>query len=108
MIAVFFSLYAGLIAPQLPEYVLDFLDNPYVKFILIFILAYSSQKDPTLALIATIGLVVSIQALNKIKLGKLINSMVDNASDIINMRYNRNNSLLGGESQEVMPSEEFQ
>jgi hypothetical protein len=63
-LSLFLVLYAGLAAPKLPESVAKVFDNPIVKLGVFFIIVYLAKKNPTLALIASIGVAVSIMTLN--------------------------------------------
>jgi hypothetical protein len=86
-IAIFLSLYGGLIAPKLPKKILEFIDNGYVKFILIFAIAYTSRKDPTVALVAALGVLLTVQALNKLKVGQFIEDIQNNITKKISFSY---------------------
>lgn len=71
-LGLFLILYAGLAAPKLPESIAKLFDNMLFKFIVLFLVAYGARKNPTVAIIAVVGLLVSIQALNRIKLNKAL------------------------------------
>lgn len=58
-------LYASLIAPDLPAYVLEMLNNVVVRSVLIFLISYLSLKDPVTAALATVALMVSVMALHR-------------------------------------------
>jgi len=75
-LTIFLILYAGLAAPQLPEYIANLFDNPLFKLLILFLVAYSAKKNPTVAIVAAIGLMVSIHTLNRIKLNKGLLAMI--------------------------------
>lgn len=71
-LAVILVLYAGLAAPKLPEYIARLFESPLFKFLIIFLIAYSARNNPTVAVIATIGLVVSLQTLNRYDMNRMM------------------------------------
>lgn len=75
---LFLILYAGLAAPKLPEYVAKLFDYTLVKVLLFFLIVYISKKNPTLAIIASIAVIVSIMTLNRFKFGNELMSMISN------------------------------
>lgn len=75
-LSLFLVLYAGLAAPQLPEYVARMFDNQLFKLLIFFLVAYSSRKNPTIAIIAAVGLMVSLHTLTKFKVNRQLASMI--------------------------------
>lgn len=75
-LAVFLILYAGLAAPQLPEYIARLFDYTAFKVLVFFLIAYSAKKNPTVAIIAAIGLMVTLQTLNRIKINGQMVGMI--------------------------------
>jgi hypothetical protein len=75
-LSLFLVLYAGLAAPQLPEYVARLFDNPLFKLLMFFLVAYSARKNPTVAIIASVGLMVSLHTLTKFKVNRQLTSMI--------------------------------
>ncbi len=69
-LALFLVLYAGLAAPQLPESVARLFDNPFFKLLIFFLIAYSSKQNPTVAIIAAVGVMVSLMTLNRYKVNR--------------------------------------
>ena len=69
-------LYAGLAAPKLPEYIARLFDNPLFKLLVFFLVAYSAKKNPTVAIIAAIGVMISLHTLNRYKVNKQMINMV--------------------------------
>ena len=52
-------LYASVIAPKLPNWIIPYLEYPIVKMFIIFIIGLLATQDPTAAIIATIGVSVT-------------------------------------------------
>lgn len=73
---IFLIVYASYAAPKLPPYILKLFDNPLFKLLIFFLIAYSAKKNPTVAIIAAVALMVSIHALNKLKFDRAMISMV--------------------------------
>ena len=67
MIGLFLALYAGLAAPKLPKYITIYFDNPMFKLGVMFLIAYMATKDPPVAIIASVALLVSLQTLSSQK-----------------------------------------
>lgn len=75
-VALFLVLYAGLAAPALPETVARLFENTLFKLLVFFLIAYTSRKNPTVAIIASIGLLVSLQTLNRYNTERKMMEMV--------------------------------
>jgi hypothetical protein len=75
-LTVFLIVYASYAAPKLPPYILKLFDNPLFKLLIFFLIAYTAKKNPTVAIIAAVGLMVSIHALNKLKIDQAMMSLV--------------------------------
>jgi hypothetical protein len=67
-IMLFLILYAGLAAPRLPLTLFKLFDLTIVKAIMFFLIIYISSKDQSVALITAIGLIVTLMALEKLKI----------------------------------------
>jgi len=76
-IALFLILYAGLAAPKLPRKFAKIFENPIVKLIIFFLIAYTAKKDPNVAIIAAIALMVSLYTLSKYKFDDKIIKYLD-------------------------------
>jgi len=75
-LSIILVLYAGLAAPQLPEYIANLFDYTIVKLIVFFLLAYGARKNPTVAIIAAVGVMITLHTLNRIKINKQIISNI--------------------------------
>lgn len=60
-------LYAVFAVSYLPPSILQLFDYPLFNFVVLFIIAYASRKNPTVGIIAGIAFLVTIQTLNKLK-----------------------------------------
>lgn len=65
---LFLIVYAGVAAPKLPVRIARLFDNTLFKVLLLFLIAYSSRNNPTVSIVAAVGLMVSLHTLNRIKL----------------------------------------
>lgn len=75
-LTLFLILYAGLAAPKLPEGIARLFDNIFFKVLVLFLIAYTARKEPTVAIVAAVGLMVSLHTLNRIKFFNSVNNMV--------------------------------
>lgn len=73
-LSVFLILYASLAAPKLPESIARLFDNTLFKGLICFLIAYMGNKNPTVAIISAVGLIVSLQTLQRYEINK---QMVD-------------------------------
>jgi len=85
---IFLIVYASYAAPKLPPYILKLFDNPLFKLLIFFLIVYSAKKNPTVAIIAAVGLMVTIHALNKLKLDQMLMRAVqrENMDDLAMMQ----------------------
>ncbi len=60
-------LYASLIAPKLPDWIIPYLEYPIVKIFIIFIIGLLATQDPTAAIIATIGVTITYLFMNDLQ-----------------------------------------
>lgn len=90
---IFLIVYASYAAPQLPPYILKLFDNPLFKLLIFFLIVYSAKKNPTVALVAAVGLMVTIHALNKLKLDQMMMRAVqkENMDDLAMMQHAQGN-----------------
>jgi len=80
-LSLFLVLYAGLAAPKLPNYVATLFDNLWFKLVIFFLIAYTARKNPTTAIIAAIGLMISLQTLARYKVNNQIVNVVSQVPD---------------------------
>ncbi len=77
IVTLILIVYAGLLAPRLPESIILLFDHPIVKLILILLIAYIAKVNPTVAIIASIAFLVTLQALNRFRTNKMMMALVD-------------------------------
>ncbi len=58
-------LYGSLAAPQLPPYFARLFQNPIVRVVVLFLIAYMSTKNYAVALISAVALTLTLQTLNR-------------------------------------------
>ena len=75
-LAVFLVLYGGLASPKLSKCMIKLFSNPLFRLIIIFLIAYTSSKNHSIALVATIVLILLMQESNDdvIKNESIVNS----------------------------------
>ena len=71
-VGLFLVLYAGLAAPKLPRSVAMLFDNYAFKLVIMFLIAYMSSKNSSVAIVATVALVVSMQTLSMYQTNDII------------------------------------
>lgn len=74
-LALFLILYASLAAPKIPRSFAKVFDNNLVKLFMFFLIAYIARKNPTVAIIGAIGLMVTLIAINKMSVNDHIAAM---------------------------------
>tara|TARA_B110000879_G_C11169978_1_gene513105 strand:+ start:1486 stop:2052 length:567 start_codon:yes stop_codon:yes gene_type:complete len=77
-VGLFLVLYAGLAAPKLPRNVALLFDNYAFKLVIMFLIAYMSSKNSSIAIVATVALVVSMQTLSMYQTNDIIMDAVKN------------------------------
>ncbi len=75
-LSVLLVVYAGVVAPKLPEYVIRFFDNPIFKLLVFFLIAYNAKKNPTVAIISAVALMVTLHTLQKYDINRKMAVMV--------------------------------
>jgi hypothetical protein len=74
-VSLLLVLYASLAAPQLPDGIVKLFDNTFVKLIIFFLIVYIAKKDPNIALISTVAVMVTLQTLNKVDFNKQLSNI---------------------------------
>ena len=72
IISLILVLYACLAAPKLPKKVAKIFGNNVFKAIFMFLIAYTASKDPKVAIISAVALLVSINTLTKYESNRII------------------------------------
>jgi hypothetical protein len=71
-IILFLVLYGGLAAPKLPSFISKLFSNPLFNLTIIFSIAYIYKKNKSIALIAAVVFIMSLQTLNKLETSGII------------------------------------
>lgn len=79
-LSLFLVLYAGMAAPKLPERIARLFENTLFRILIFFLIAYSAKKNTSIAAIAAIGLMVSLQTLNRYDLNNSLKSVLKSTS----------------------------
>lgn len=66
-LVLFLALYGGMAAPQLPTEVLALFDNALFRLAVLFLVAYTGNRNSTVSLLTAVAFVVSMNALNQKK-----------------------------------------
>lgn len=69
-LSLFLILYAGMVAPKLPGYIVKAFDNYFVKLVMFFLIVYISRKDVTIAIISAVAVMVTLIALDRFKIAE--------------------------------------
>ena len=90
-------IYASLAAPKLPPRIGNLFNNTWFKILFLFLISYSAWKNPIVSIMASIGILITIQLLtyvdtsissiNKIKNKNNKNNNNNNNDDIDNHQY---------------------
>ena len=75
-LTLFLILYAALIAPKLSEKMARLFDVPLFNLLLFFLTVYTAKHSPAIAIIAAIGILVSMITLNNYKVDRKMMAMV--------------------------------
>jgi hypothetical protein len=78
VLGLFLVLYAALAAPKLPKSVTAWFDNTWFKLGFMFLIAYMATKDPSVAIISAVALLVTLQTLSAQKTADAVVNAVSN------------------------------
>ena len=65
IITLFLVLYGGLAAPKLPSFVADLFENAIFRIIVLSLIVYKGNRDPSMALMIAVGFTVTLNMINK-------------------------------------------
>jgi hypothetical protein len=74
-------LYASVIAPKLPNWIIPYLEDPLVKIFIVFIIGWLATNDVIAAIIATVGVAVTYIFISEIKVTNCVNNICDNEEE---------------------------
>merc|ERR1711871_894250 len=78
VIGLFLVLYAGLAAPKLPKSVAKMFGYTAFRLVILFLVAYMSSRNTSIAIIATVALVVSMQTLSYHETKEKMQEVIEN------------------------------
>lgn len=85
---LFLVLYAGMIAPKLPNSIAKLFKNSVVKMVVLFLIVYTGIKDPMMSLMIAVGFTLTMVSLNRLETAQdvhdLLNAVVDVPQDLLN------------------------
>lgn len=81
LLLVFLIIYTGAIVPTLSQNTLKIFNNTFAKLFMFFLIVFVSRKNQTIALMASIAMIVSIIELNKHMYNKENMEIVDNVDN---------------------------
>ena len=93
-ITLFLIVYASYAAPKLPPYILKLFDNTLFKLLIFFFIVYTFKKNPTVALVTAIAFLVTIIALNKLKLDTAISRFLYKETEGMHGKLNMDDQEL--------------
>jgi hypothetical protein len=89
IIYIILILYASVIAHKLPDYIITYLENPFVKMLLVIIIGFLAIKDQVAAIIGTICIAITYLFISQNKINNYIKKIIINEE--INNCNNDNN-----------------
>lgn len=94
-------LYASIIAPKLPNWIMPYLEYPIVKILIVFSIGMLATQDPIAAIIATIGVTITYLFISENIFFNNINNIIDTEEE------NDLNLLFEQSKKETMNMEHF-
>lgn len=93
VVALLLVLWIVMAAPKLPKSVVQFFDYPVVKIIYMFLIVYIATHNPSVAIVATVALLVMLQTLSSYETAeKLIPAATTTPTLMANLAQSVNNS----------------
>ena len=107
---LFLVLYAGLVAPRLPESVSNLFENSVFRVFVLFLVAYLGTKDTTLSMLVAVGFIVSMIFLRKVEVSKsiadLVGAIIESPQEVVNDMVNDGQKMVRDgvdKVQEIVP-----
>tara|TARA_B110001454_G_C12701262_1_gene426655 strand:- start:548 stop:1288 length:741 start_codon:yes stop_codon:yes gene_type:complete len=79
---LFLVLYAGMIAPKLPNFIAKLFKNAIVKMVVLFLIIYTGIKDPMMSLMIAVGFTLTMVSLNRLETAKDVHDLLDAVVDV--------------------------
>ena len=67
ILTMFLVLYGGLAAPKLPKMIHSLFENSIFRVLILSIIVYTGQKDPTLAILVAVVFLISLTSLKSLE-----------------------------------------
>lgn len=74
-VSIFLVLYGGMAAPNLPKQVAKLFDHAWFRLFVLFLIGYTGNRNPMIALLVAVGLVVSMNTLSKYQVEEKFNNV---------------------------------
>lgn len=98
---LFIILYSCLVAPTLPVEILAVFDNVVVKMLVLTLIFYSASIEPMMSILLGVGLFITLQTLNNIKLLNLVNDQIEGLENEENTNHQEEEEVPANSVQEV-------
>lgn len=73
--SLFLVLYGGMAAPNLPRQIATLFDHAWFRLFILFLIGYTGNRNPMVALLIAVGLVVSMNTLTKYQVEEKFNNV---------------------------------
>jgi len=113
ILGLFLVLYAALAAPKLPKSISSWFDNVWFKLGFMFLIAYMATRDPSVAIISSVALLVTLQTLSAQKTAETVVKSVQDKIEKFSQDKNvedtndeiRPSENINDENNEVKPAD---
>jgi hypothetical protein len=82
VVTLFIVLYAGMAAPDLPDFLTNLFDFALFKMLVLTLILLINNYSPTIAIVMAVGFFLSLQALSRFRLRQM-------AADVLSLRRNK-------------------
>ena len=111
-VAVLLIVYSAYGATRLPPYLLRLFDMPLFKMLVFFLIVYLARKSPTIAIIAAVAFMVTLQSLTKLKIDEAVLESAKSHKENMESLPEHNQEMIQEMRQEMvmqeMPQHEIQ
>ena len=101
ILTVVLALYAAMAAPRLPPKMAELLDNPIVKVLFIFLLGWTANKNPSVALIAAIALMITMHTISRYQIDKRVMDIIRGTQMEIRKHVGMKNTVMPEEMMDI-------
>uniref|UniRef100_A0A6C0ACG8 Uncharacterized protein n=1 Tax=viral metagenome TaxID=1070528 RepID=A0A6C0ACG8_9ZZZZ len=89
---VFLVAYASMAAPRLPQSVANLFEKTWFRFLVFFAIAYLAKQNATVAVVAALAVLVTLQTVNRYAVNRDLQHVVENYNSKQSVRDNRKGS----------------